>query len=190
MNFDKFEDYEDDLFFDKEYQPRFMSKEHKKALRKNEILIENLNESRTNFLGIGTNKIKRRLNKISTTDDIALAIRLALETEDKNITAKNLYGSYREKTYNLKNDLILKLIQLFLKNPTWIFGIEKKEGIETNTIIYFEIPDMEQISWHNNFKKEDFKNLPDYGKPWDGKVNSTLNKIAKTIKTKYTELIY
>jgi hypothetical protein len=55
---------------------------------KNNELIYQLQSSRENFCGIGTNKIKRRLNKLSKTDIIAKSIRLLLEIEDCNIQAK------------------------------------------------------------------------------------------------------
>ena len=65
------------------------------ALYKNSLLVEDLEDLRTDALGIGTNKIKRRLNKLAKEDNIAKIIRLMIEIEDVNILAKKYYGKYR-----------------------------------------------------------------------------------------------
>jgi hypothetical protein len=59
---------------------------------KNENLICDLKKKRDEFAGIGTNKAKRRLNKLASTSLIAKAVRLALEVDDKSISAKKSYG--------------------------------------------------------------------------------------------------
>jgi len=161
------------------------SKSHTKAIRKNENLIDNLAVARDNFLGIGTNKIKRRLNKLAEYDDVAKIVRIALEIEDKNICAKKYFGEYRDKIYNQKSDLIYDLIDLFDKN-NFVYGIHDYESLETHHIIFFEIPNCEQISGHSTFDVV----LPKYGKEWDGKINSTLNKLADKIKKDYNNIVY
>lgn len=84
-------------------------------IRKNAELINILQEKRNSFCGIGTNKIKRRLNKLSKTDYVAKAIRLLLEIEDKNIQAKNSYSKYKDKIYNKKYELIHELIDMCVR---------------------------------------------------------------------------
>lgn len=154
-----------------------------KAQLKNEELIKDLNNLRKDMLGIGTNKIKRRLNKLSIKDSIAAAARLALEIEDKNICAKK-YSS--TAYYNNKYNLIIKLISLF-KDNKWVYGKEKCNSIETDYILYFEIPGCEQISWHTNLLN--IKEIPDYCGKWDKKVNSTLNKLSDFIKKEYSFIL-
>ena len=91
--------------------------------RKNERLVEELTKRRKTFAGMGTNKAKRRLNKLAKSRDVvAKALRLALEIEDKNISAKKAYGKYRDKTYEVKADFICELGTLFKKHG-WIYGI-------------------------------------------------------------------
>jgi len=170
-------------YYDDDYD---LTKEHKIALQKNDDLVYQLSEKRDNFLGIGTNKTKRRLNKLSQTDDIAMALRIALEIEDKNISAKKSFGKYRERYYIQKSDLINSLIDLF-EIYKWNYGIEKKSEHLTNSIIYFDIPNCEQISWHTNLNCKD---IPIYNQPWDGKINSTLNKLEDCIKNLYSSIIY
>tara|TARA_R110002111_G_scaffold100976_6_gene156463 strand:+ start:21942 stop:22535 length:594 start_codon:yes stop_codon:yes gene_type:complete len=134
--------------------------------------IMQLKKARNNFAGIGTRKAKIRLNKKAKTDPLAKAIRIALEIEDKSITAKKTFGKWQEKTYRQKNFLIAELIELF-KSEGWYFGVHKSDVQATTHIIYFEIPNCEQISFHYTPDKK----LPGYAKKWDGKRNSTLKKV-------------
>ena len=157
------------------------------AQQKNESLIFDLMYKRTNCLGIGTNKLKRRLNKlIKQGNDIAKAYRLAFETEDVNIQAKNCYGKYRTKKYEQKVNLIHLLISVFVEN-NWVFGYHNTNNYSTNYIIFFELPNCEQISFHVNIN---IKGIPKYEKEWDGKINSTLDKLCKAIELLYPEIIY
>lgn len=144
------------------------------ALYKNECLIEVLKEKRKDFAKIGTNKAKRRLNKMAITDPVARAVRIALEIEDTNIKAKDSYGKYRDKIYKQKTKLILELCELF-KAQNWIFGVQESDLPYISHIIYFEIPGCEQISWH--FTIEKGKEFPVYKGEWDKKENSTLGKL-------------
>lgn len=119
-----------------EYDDYFISESHANAIAKNQNLIRDLQIARDKFLGIGTNKTKRRLNKISETDVVAKAVRIALEIEDKNIQAKNSYGKYKDKIYNEKENLIEELIDLFLDQEDWNFGVERKKrkGYELHSL--------------------------------------------------------
>jgi hypothetical protein len=141
---------------------------------RHELLITDLQIKRKQFAGLGTNKAKRRLNKLATTSIIAKALRIALEIEDKNISAKNSYGEYREKIYDLKQKLIVELCQIF-KEQSWKYGIQKSEVPAATAVIYFEIPTCEQISWH--FSPENEIDFPLYDGTWDKKENSTLAKL-------------
>ena len=154
------------------------------AESKNRELIKSLEQYRTQALGIGTRKLKIRLNKIN--EPIAKALRLALEIEDVNIRAKDCYGEYRDKTYNIKDKLINDLIEIFKTNG-WIYGVHKSDVAITNYVIFFEIPNTEQISWHNQFDSRLV--LPKYEKVWDNKINSTYGKILESIKLQYSDKI-
>ena len=67
-----------------------------------------------------------------------------------------------------------------------MFGIHKSSEIKTNSIIFFEIPGCEQISWHCTLKQKDF---PTYSKKWDEKINSTLRKIETKIRRDYFQIL-
>lgn len=172
----KKQSYEKFLTVVTEHEKESMKKENAKlnARIKNEILIEDLQTKRKNFAGIGTNKAKRRLNKLAKTDPIAKAIRLALEIEDKSISAKNSYGEYQDRIYNQKVLLVEQLVDHF-KARKWIYGIQDSDLPFISHVMYFEIPTCEQISWHIDINKP--KNYPTYKKEWDQKKNSTLYKL-------------
>ena len=143
---------------------------------RNYQLVQLLSEKRLNFCDIGTNKVKRRLTKISST--ISLAYRIALEIEDVNIKAKDTSDYYKQKVYDIKNHLILDLVKLCDENG-WNYGIQKDKTNKVHSqVIFFELPNCEQISWHFTLKT-DFKK---YEKEWDGKINSTLDKLEFCIK--------
>lgn len=180
-------DYYDYYDYKDNYRNNNRSSSHSNALEKNAELIYQLQVSRDNFLGIGTNKAKRRLNKLSETNPIALAFRVALETEDKNIQAKNSFGKYKRKIYDQKAILIEQMLDLFKKN-NWTYGLHEESTYDTNAIAFFEIPGCEQISWHCTLRC--ISSTPKYEKMWDGKVNSTLNKLESAIKSAFPEIIY
>lgn len=151
------------------------------ALDKNFELIFDLQYKRRHFAGIGTNKAKRRLNKLALDNPIAKAVRVALEIEDKNISAKDSWGKYQQRIYDVKTKLIFDLVSLF-QQENWIYGVQPVDG-PTSHVIYFEVPGCEQISWHITTEHI----LPAYNKKWDGKENSTLDKlemITREILTK------
>lgn len=145
---------------------------------KHEELIEKLEDKRVAFAGIGTNKAKRRLNKLALVSVVAKAIRIALEIEDKNIVAKKYPGDYRERAYKEKHELIIKLRDVF-RQQNWKFGVQKDDCLSASHVVYFEIPGCEQISWH--FTPDHPKDFPMYDGKWDKKENSTLDKLESVV---------
>lgn len=156
-----------------------------KTKEKYSSLISQLHGKRETFCGIGTRKAKIRLNKLAKTDTIAALYRKALEIEDKNIQAK-AYPSYREEYYEEKSLLIEDLIKTCLAENIKVgYSCETTEyEQDTIYIVYFELPNCEQISWHCTDKP----NCPVYDGVWDGKVNSTLPKLEKAILSRYPEI--
>lgn len=193
--------------FDEEYAELQEEEDNKqKAYEKNVDLISDLEKKRDTFCGLGTRKVKLLLNKkMKEGDKVAQAYRLALEAEDKNICAKKIrieyqprrsryyrysynYTDYAEKTYELKHKIVGELIKLCQEND-FIYGYEDSDNYSANTVIYFELPDMEQISFHDTLTKEEKDTLKIYKKPWDGKINSTLDKIEEAINKRYADEI-
>lgn len=158
------------------------------ALRKNEMLVRDLVEKRENICSIGTRKVKLMLNKeIKGGDVVAKMYRLALEIEDKNIQAKDKKNyMYQDKIYGEKKNLIDELIEVCCENDI-IYGYHKSDVSDTNHVIFFELPEMEQISFHCTF--DSLEGIPEYKSEWDGKVNSTLGKIESSITKLYGKQI-
>lgn len=157
------------------------------AIQKNNQLISILKDKRNTLCGVGTRKVKCFLNKkIKQGDKLALVYRKALECEDVNITAKDTNYYYRDKVYFKKTQLILELIEI-AKTYNYTYGYQTSDIRNVDHVIFFELPNMEQISWHNNL--DDIKDIPQYNKPWDEKVNSTLYKIEDAINHTYGDEI-
>lgn len=161
-------------------------KKKREAEEKNRKLMAQLSDCRDNFCGLGTRKVKLFLNKkVKEGDILSKAYRIALETEDENVKAKeNLY--YSDYHYAKKKELINELIEL-CEEQDYTYGVQNTDNYSTRHIIYFELPNCEQISFHNTFK--DISELPKYEKNWDGKVNSTLPKLEQAITITYKDEI-
>ena len=148
--------------------------------RKDKVRV--LIDARTGFAGIGTRKAKLALNKLAKTDPYAHALRIALEIEDANLTAKRYFGgdcggcTYTEIHYLKKVENIDTLIGI-AKSQGWVFGVQSSCVFNTTHIVYFEIPGVGQVSWHYSPREP----LPVYPGQWDEKEGSTLPKLEAAI---------
>ena len=148
------------------------------AQEKNYQLVDSLVDSRENFCGIGTRKVKLQLNKLMKKGvEYADLYRTALELEDVNISAKRYWGSYKRDYYDKKVELIEELVEL-CKKYKLTFGKQPTNNYSTSYIVYFDIPKAGQISYHTNKVNPSW---PMYLKDWDGERNSTLPKLEKAI---------
>ena len=155
------------------------------AYFKNEELIESLEHFRKNICTIGTNKLKRRLNKLALTDLNAKILRNILEIEDINIQAKKTYGKYQERKYQLKNTQIELLIDLY-KTTNYNYGYHTTDHKYIKYIYFFDLPNNIQVSWHSDSLLCDKL----YEKDWDGLENSTLKKVEDYVNNHYKNIIY
>lgn len=143
-------------------------------------------DKRNNMCGIGTRKLKLFLNKKLKEGDLnAQIFRIALEIEDYNIQAKKAYGEYKDKIYYSKECAILALIEIFRDNGL-CYGYQKSDSYSTKNVIFFELPNTEQISFHINADLPNY--VPLYDKEWDGKINSTLDKIEDGLLKTYEKI--
>lgn len=159
------------------------------AEQKNRELVKRLSLMRDSMCGMGTRKVKLYLNKmIKQGDKVAELYRFALETEDYNIKAKDTNPFYQDKVYRKKHEYILKLAGLCraLAVP---FGWQPSDVRVVNAVVYFELPGMEQISFHTELNEEEKKFMPMYSSEWDGKQLSTLWKIEAAIKSRFLDEI-
>ena len=139
-----------------------------------------------NFLGVGISVTRSILKKIIAEEPDNVIVRLIsyfLETEYFNIKAKVEDNMY----YENKQKCIRNIIDLLEKNKVLVYGIQKCDdcGFNVSHIIYFELPDGSQISFHNYFYSNEAKKLPKYFKDWDGIKYSTFDKLEKFIKENY-----
>lgn len=160
-------------------------KRKREAERKNRELTKQLHEKRENMCGVGTRKVKLLLNKmIKQGDKIAELYRIALETEDYNIKAKETLYYYQDKVYRKKHEYILKLVDL-CRSMDVVHGWQSSDVHGVNAVMYFDLPGVEQISFHTAMTEEEKNAIPTYPSEWDGKRLSTLWKLEEAIKRKY-----
>lgn len=158
---------------------------------KNHKLVRSLNSMRDEMCGVGTRKVKLMLNKkIKENDKIAELYRVALEVEDCNISAKKYRGTYKSDYYDKKQEKLMELVDLCLiyndeHDDKVVYGKEFADGHSTNAIVYFELPGCEQISFHTTLSHYEAYEIPNYGKEWDGRENSTMYKLEEAINKRY-----
>ena len=71
------------------------------ALYKNWCLVDEQIDMRESFCGVGTRRIKFFLNqKVKKGDKIAELLRVALELNDVNVSAKRYWGDYKRDYYS------------------------------------------------------------------------------------------
>ena len=138
--------------------------------------------------GIGTRRIKLLLNRLAKAgDEMAGVYRLALELEDVNIQAKDSYGKYRLKKYDLKEKMLRELINV-CKTNGFVYGYQPCQGVrEVRRILYFELPGTGQISFHCSIMDS---SIPKYEKEWNGLHCHTWVAIEQAISTRYAKDIY
>lgn len=119
------------------------------ALCKNWCLVDEQIDMRESFCGVGTRKIKVFLNqKVKKGDKIAELLRVALELNDVNVSAKRYWGDYKRDYYSKKEDLIRDLNHLYRENGELDYGYHYNPGRLTTHIMYYELPNGQQISFH------------------------------------------
>lgn len=149
------------------------------------VLVRQLEQARAAFCGIGTRKIKLRLNKCSAVSPVARAFRLALEIEDCSTQGKKYRRSeWSDRNYFKKSLLIEQLIAL-CREQKWNHGKQKSDSYFPPFIVYFELPHCEQISFHTSLTKPDI--VQEYDGKWDEKRNSTLAKLEAAINVYFEE---
>lgn len=156
-------------------------------------LIRQLSSMREGMCGIGTNRLKRFLNKkIKEGDKVAEIFSTALNLEDANIRAKKYSGStYSDHYYDEKEKLLKELIGLCCEKGNILFGYQYTDDdfAYINAVMYFNLPGCEQVSFHCHLETADANTLPKFPNEWDGQKNSTLPKLEKAILAQYGEEI-
>src|SRR5690348_10632237 len=107
--------------------------------RKRKQKIDMLVQARTHFAGVGTRRAKLTLNRMGKTSPYARALRIALEVEDANLTAKRYFGgdcggyTYADINCQKKCDNIEALIDI-ARSEGWVFGVQPSDVSNTTHI--------------------------------------------------------
>lgn len=141
--------------------------------------VKRLAHARDEFCGLGTRKVKLRLNKLAEQNVAARAYRCALEIEDASTLGKK-YGNseWGLKAYLRKHELIRELMEL-CEQERWLYGKQRNTEGWPRWIIYFHIKNCPQISFHADLDEDE--KVPDYSGKWDGLKGSTLDKLEAAI---------
>lgn len=158
--------------------------EREQALYKNACLIDEQYDMREGFCGLGTRKVKLFLNqKIKKGDNLAKLLRVAIELADVNVSAKKYWGNFKRDYYSRKHDLLLELSHIYQDRGDLDYGYQYNPGRLTTHILYFELPNGEQISFHCTLSNP--KSIPQYTKEWDRQENSTFVKLERAVELCY-----
>lgn len=146
-----------------------------------------LEEFEMNALGIGLRRVLHIIRKINSVsfDKNFLILSTLIEAEYANLCAKRNSRKARQ-CYDRKSYLIEKAASL-AKGSEWVFGYNNSTGKNASYIIYFYLPDGEQLSWHT----KDFtiyQRFPYLDVEWDGKVCSTMTKLLSYLSASYSHL--
>lgn len=137
--------------------------------------IQDYNERKDEFChSVGLRRIKLFLNKLVKDGDyVAKMYRIALEIEGVNLAAKKALMKYHSDYYNYdkKEEMLRELICLCRMQDV-DYGIQPSTVPAATHVIYFDLPDCKQISFHTNLEEAD--HLPIYNGEWDGLKCSTM----------------
>lgn len=167
--------------------------QHRERLEEFKLKVETYDKFKEQFIGSASvNNIQRFLKKLDT--PLSWLFLHALDAEVSNIEAKRelLLGSRHDsfKYYRLKHIHINAFIKRIIewndvhKDKMILYGGARDRETSIPTVL-FNLPNTEQISWHDNTNKE--VPLPKYPLPWDAKINSTLMKIRQGIINNFAE---
>ena len=156
--------------------------------------IEYLKSHQEAFIGAHTTRsIIRFLKRRSDAgDSFAMLYSLALKAEISNIKAKmfEFEGDETKKAaqYCIKHECLRQLCaeirawNLMHEDGLILYGY----GVDYNAglpVLYFNLPDTEQISFHDNIRRDML--VPRYPLEWDGYENTTLPKLRQGIINRY-----
>ena len=157
----------------------------RRSNEQNKINLQKLEDFKKGALGIGLRKVVSTMKRMSkkSTDKNMKAITLLLETEYANLSAKKHGRSLKQLIYERKQ-ILLERLSYMLKDSGWRYGYNEEPGKNASYIIYFYLPNGEQLSWHTNDYMT-YRMFPYIDSKWDGKPCSTLEKILSYIGDEY-----
>ena len=80
-------------------------------------------------------------------------------------------GMNRESHYKIKSDTIKEVCEWLKNNPKYDYGKQPSgNNSRINAIVYFELPDGKQVSFHTELNDSEYNSIKDYEKEWDYEV--------------------
>ena len=132
--------------------------------------------------GYSLKNTKIGLFSIMENDALAELYFLLLSAQHFNVLAKMHNGSMRTNHYAKKYYFVTSALKLCMENQIKC-GVTKNmsETCDISHIVYFDVPEAGQISFHMNFIDEEASRYPEYTNEWDGLDNSTFDKLREGI---------
>ena len=160
--------------------------------------IRILDELHADFIaGLSIKTVLGFLRTVSDKNDYLASVYMYLvKAEVENTNAKRSEFAddmkMRHQHYMIKHDCIQRAVIALSKwnnlnkDKLILYGysVDYEVGLP---VIYFNLPDTEQISFHDKLKRE--LNVPEYPFKWDGLENTTLLKLRQGIINRYHHLL-
>lgn len=151
---------------------------------KHKQLLKDYKVAKNKLCGIGIEEVKNRLEKFSKHDNKAKAYKLLLEAIVFNTIAKDFHRKGSNRFYKIKDMLLEKLIRMCNKYH-YNVGWHESDIEDKNYIVYFQLPNCKQISFHTDVNVD---NIPMFHDDWDGIINSSIWKIEEAILVNYPSI--
>lgn len=134
--------------------------------------------------GVGLSKVCEILSE--SKDEYAELYKLALYAELNSYDAKHCSNYNERETMYANKERHIKALAKLCKEHNIKCGYMIEYTHMTNAIIYFDLPDCAQISFHMKLYDNELKTLLGrYDGKWDGFENSTLVKLEDVIYKRY-----
>ena len=170
------------------YDNRPVNEGRLKAEQHNRERIRDYNERKDTFChGIGQRRTKLFLNRlVKQGDQTARMYRIALEIEGVNLAAKKALMKYHSDYHSYdKKEAMLRELMDVCRAEGVTYGQQRSTAPAATHVLYFDLPDCEQISFHTNLYNA--AALPAYDGEWDGKKCSTMGKLEAAIWSRYEQ---
>jgi hypothetical protein len=144
--------------------------------------IENLENFREKSINDMTSKqLKILLNKLGKTDNYIQLLKLMLDTEDANISAKKYSFSkhYKDMYYEKKENLLKELLSVITEYNDIHYGKGNDETCHiTSNVIFVQLKQInKQISWHTTLNL----NISKFKYNYDKSKQTTIERILEEI---------
>ena len=159
-----------------------------KSTNQNLVSLSKLEVHKKTACGMGLRKVIKYLDRLSKAnkDQETRLLKMLLETEYANLSAKQHSGKEKALVYERK-DILLCQMSALLDELGWRYGINEATGKNACYLIYVYLPNGVQLTWHSN-DLYIYEYYPLIDAEWDGQVCMTMDKILDYISNKYFRL--